>query len=223
MTQAFGIAMREPVTSGDIDRLEEFYRSRGSAVNIEVCPYSDGSLLDAIGSRGYRAFEFSNVHVRQLSSDDCDNRSGRADITARSIDPGEEGIWCRTLVRGFLTGPEIRKEWLDLFAAYCAVEGVTCFLAELDREPIGGGLVLIRDGVAALAATSTLPNRRNLGAQTALLKARLAFAVERNCKLAMVTTMPGTTSERNVQRHGFRVVYTRCKFIREWGSRSPAE
>jgi hypothetical protein len=31
----------------------------------------------------------------------------------------------------------------------------------------------------------------------------------------MVTTMPGTTSQRNAERQGFRVVYTRSKLSRQ--------
>ena len=72
----------------------------------------------------------------------------------------------------------------------------------------------MREGVASLGGASTLPAFRNRGAQTALLQARLAFAVESGCEVAMVTTLPGTTSQRNVERQGFRVVYTRAKLQR---------
>ncbi|HSO74006.1 MAG TPA: hypothetical protein VLU47_04145 [Blastocatellia bacterium] len=45
--------------------------------------------------------------------------------------------------------------------------------------------------------------------------ARLAFAVENGCDLAMVATQPGSGSQRNVERQGFRVVYTRTKFLKQ--------
>jgi len=61
-----------------------------------------------------------------------------------------------------------------------------------------------------------LPAFRNRGVQTTLLHARLAIAAAAGYDLAMTSTQPGSTSQRNVERQSFRVVYTRSKFIREW-------
>jgi hypothetical protein len=52
--------------------------------------------------------------------------------------------------------------------------------------------------------------------QKALLLVRLAVAAENGCDLAMVATQPGSGSQRNVERLGFRVVYTRTKFLKQW-------
>jgi hypothetical protein len=46
--------------------------------------------------------------------------------------------------------------------------------------------------------------------QTALIRARLAFAAAAGCDLAAVNTVPGSVSQRNAERQGFRVVYTRA-------------
>jgi len=89
------------------------------------------------------------------------------------------------------------------------------FLAEVDGQVAGGGVLVMHDGVASLGGASTLPGFRNRGAQTALLRARLAFAAQQGCEIAMVTTLPGSTSQRNVERQGFRVVYTRSKLSRQ--------
>jgi hypothetical protein len=35
----------------------------------------------------------------------------------------------------------------------------------------------------------------------------------------MVITLPGSTSQRNAERQGFRVMYTRSKMVREWNCR----
>ncbi|MFY9569846.1 MAG: GNAT family N-acetyltransferase, partial [Blastocatellia bacterium] len=43
LTQAFGLGLNGPVTEVDLSALEEFYRSHGSAVNIETCPLADPS------------------------------------------------------------------------------------------------------------------------------------------------------------------------------------
>src|SRR5262245_9753606 len=66
VTQAFGLGLNGPVTETDMDRIEEFYRSKDSAVNIETCPLADVSLLKLWNDRGYRAIEYSNVFVRKI-------------------------------------------------------------------------------------------------------------------------------------------------------------
>src|SRR5712691_2058958 len=45
LTQAVGLGLHGPVMDADVDAMEEFYRSRGAPVNIEVCPLADASLL----------------------------------------------------------------------------------------------------------------------------------------------------------------------------------
>jgi len=55
---------------------------------------------------------------------------------------------------------------------------------------------------------------RKRGAQSILIGARLTWAVEQGCDLATTTTQPGSSSQRNYERAGFRVVYTRAKVVR---------
>ena len=91
-------------------------------------------------------------------------------------------------------------------------------MAEIDEVAAGGGMMSIHNGVASLGGAGTLPEFRNRGVQRALILARVAFAAESGCDLAMVATQPGSGSQRNVERQGFRVVYTRMKFVRCWQS-----
>jgi len=88
------------------------------------------------------------------------------------------------------------------------------FQAEDDGRAIAAGALSISGGVALLAGASTIPSARRLGAQSALLAARLAFAAQRGCDVAMVVTLPGSGSQRNAERNGFRVAYTRTKWQR---------
>jgi hypothetical protein len=67
-------------------------------------------------------------------------------------------------------------------------------------------------GVALLAGASTVPSGRGLGAHGLLLSARLQEARRRGCDAAMMVTTPGSTSQRNAERRGFRVAYTRTKW-----------
>jgi hypothetical protein len=53
---------------------------------------------------------------------------------------------------------------------------------------------------------------RRRGLQTALLNARMKYAFENSCDLAMMVALPGSDSQRNAERQGFRIAYTRTKW-----------
>jgi hypothetical protein len=56
--------------------------------------------------------------------------------------------------------------------------------------------------------------------QTALFAARLAWARGQQCDVAVSVTQPGSISQRNIERFGFRVAYTRTKLVKEFLSGS---
>jgi hypothetical protein len=66
--------------------------------------------------------------------------------------------------------------------------------------------------VALLAGASTIPAAREQGAQLALLNSRLRYAAEHGCDIGMLCAEPGSASQRNAERHGFRIAYTRIKW-----------
>ena len=89
------------------------------------------------------------------------------------------------------------------------------FLAELKSDPIGTGALTIAGDVALLAGASTIPAARRQGVQLALLETRLRYAAQQGCTIAMMVTLPGSGSQRNAERHGFRIAYTRTKWQRD--------
>ncbi len=91
---------------------------------------------------------------------------------------------------------------------------MTHFLVEREGVPIAAAALAIYDGVALLAGASTIPAGRRLGAQNVVLGARLVEARRRGCDLAMMVAPPGSASQRNAERRGFRVAYSRTKWMR---------
>lgn len=211
--------MHGKVTAIEIDELEEFYRSRRAPVNIEVCPLADASLVELLAARGYKPIEFSNVLVRALLLDETNaNEAGQRDVHARLATPNEAEAWAQAVARGFMETSDVPPPMRDLFTTIFHTSGTHCFVAEQDGVIIGGGSMNIWDGIAALAGASTLPAYRKRGAQGALLDYRLQFAMKHDCELATVATLPGSASQRNAERNGFRVAYTRTKWLRQWAS-----
>ena len=93
-----------------------------------------------------------------------------------------------------------------------AKEGCTCFLAELDGQPGAAGALNIHDGVALFSGAATVPEMRRRGLQAALLQERMRYAADRGCDLAMMVAEAGSESQRNAERQGFRIAYTRMEW-----------
>jgi len=216
VTQAFGLGLNGPVTESDMAAMEEFYGTHESPINIETCPLADPSLLKMFNERGYRPIEFSNVFARELSESDQNVwPETESRVCVRGATEADAESYSLLVSRSFLETTEISPDLLNIFISCFSAAGAFFFIAEVDGVPAGGGMMSMHQGVATLGGTGTLPEFRNKGVQRALLLARIAEATKAGCDLAMVATGPGSGSQRNVERVGFRVVYTRMKFLKQ--------
>jgi len=73
-------------------------------------------------------------------------------------------------------------------------------------------VLFLDEGVALFGGASTVPEMRRRGLQSALLQTRMRYAFEQGCDLAMMVTEAGSQSQRNAERTGFRIAYTRTKW-----------
>ena len=217
LTQSFGLGMFSIADAGQLDALDAFFVERGAVALYEVSPLADPSLLSLFAERAYRPVELTSLlyqplsRARPSSSSHPDSR-----VTARRIDgqsAAEAEHWAAVSAGGWSETPEIAEFVRALGRVNARAADTHCFMAEVDGQAIGAGAMHVHDGVALLAGASTIPTRRRLGAQRALLAARLRFAVEAGCDLAMMGAAPGSASQRNAERQGFRIAYTRIK----WG------
>lgn len=213
LSQAIGLGMCGPVEEQDIVALEELYRGAGLPARICLCPHADAALFALLGARGYRLTGMESVLARSLALQEA--APDRGETMVRIAGPTEAALWVETVDAGFRgEGEEGDRALLDVFEALFFVPSSTYFLATLGTSVAGGGAVDLSGGVAFLFATSTRHGYRSRGVHTALLQARLAFARERGCDLAVIETAPGSASQRNAERQGFRVVYMRALLVK---------
>jgi Acetyltransferase (GNAT) family len=215
LTHVLGLGMNGPVSTTELEAVEAFYRSRGEAVQIDLCPLADSSLLDLLGQRFYQLVEFNTVLVRPLLNTQS-FRTCSADIDVKAASPVDGRLWASTVATGFLENQEITPKTLDQVDTIFAMPSGTCFLAWINGEPAGGAAMSMCQGLAVLYADSTLPDFRNLGVHTALIQERCDRAIAAACDLAVAATLPGSISQRNYERAGFRPVYTKAILVREW-------
>jgi len=217
LTQTFGLGVFDPVTHAEMEKLEEFFRQRGAQVHHEVSPIADASLLALLNERGYQPIELTSVMYRSIRRGVQLASPRNQKVQARLIREGEEELWARTAAKGWSELTEFADMILELMDITAKRLAGLSFLAELDGRPIASGALLIHEGVALLAGASTIPEGRKQGAQLALLESRLNYGAENGCDLAMMCAAPGSASQRNAERQGFRIAYTRIK----WGLGRP--
>ncbi len=213
LTQTFGLGVFDEVTNDDLDKIEAFFKERNAPVLHEVSPLADASLFALLNERGYQPFEYTSVMFRPMPGEIDLGLPINPKIVTRIIKAGEEKLWARTSADGWATEMEGLADFMFEFGqigARCA--GGFPFLAEIENAPVATGTLFVYDDVALLAGASTVPEGRRQGAQTALLDARLRYAAERGCAIAMMGASPGSGSQRNAEKNGFRIAYTRTKW-----------
>jgi len=205
LTQAVGLGLNGPVSEREVDALEAFFRSRDARISIDFCPLADPGFLEILSRRGYRAAEFNNVLVKRIVGEPI----VLAPRVRRAL-ADEDDLWAHTVGRGYFDQGELTTEEMDVGRAIFAMPGAMCYLAVGESgEPAGGGALAVRDGLATLFADSTIAVYRRRGLHRELIAARLNEAIAQGCDLAMAAALPGSTSQRNFERLGFEVAYTK--------------
>ena len=208
LTHAVGIGLQGPVSAGQIDQIEQFFRSRGARTTIDLCPLADPSVTEMLGERGYGPIEFNNVLVKPLNS-----FSAVPTPRARRALQTESELWSLTVGQGFFEQAELTNEEMDVGRAIFSMPGSLCYLVGEEGQTAGGAAMTIQSGLATLFADSIVTRYRRHGLHQELIAARLADAQARGCDLATASTAPGSTSQRNFERLGFQVVYTKVMLV----------
>ncbi len=211
-THALGLGLAGPVTEADVERMEEFYRLRGAGVTVDVCPYADSTLPETLAKRNYKAAEFTNVLVRATSAGEQIPEAAALPHT-RVRSASEAEIYAETVVRGFFGRDDVSAEERNLGRILAAMPGTLTYFALVDGVPAGCGQLALHGGGATCYGDSTLTAHRRRGTHTALIRARLAEAAARGCDLITAGTQPGSISQRDYERQGFQVAYTKVTMV----------
>jgi hypothetical protein len=212
LTQTFGLGLFDPPSDDDMAALERFFRDRGAAVHHETSPVAGQELVKRLVDRGYHPLEYTSVLYQPIAAEGLGVASD-GPMRVRRIDAAEHEVWTRTFVEGWSDTAGLADFLNEAGRIQAHVPGAHRFLATEEGRPVAAGGLFVHDTVALLAGASTVPSARQRGAQLALLDARLRFAAAAGCDLAMMGALPGSGSQRNAERNGFRIAYTRVKWV----------
>jgi len=212
--RATGCGLDRPFIKDDVDRIEQFYRDHKAPSQVDLTPLHPPDVFEMFKEQGYSIAELNNVLYRKLGPqekypdppDHCEIRpshDGESDLTGSIVETAFFPDGAPEAFRG-LIAPLYQMENARPFVATIEGKLVAC----------GTGLVIPEHKVFALCGAGTLSDFRGRGLQTALLRARMTAAITAGCEYAVVVTQGGTTSQRNAERLGFRVAYSKVTVIK---------
>ncbi len=205
LTQVRGVGMAGMTPESDVDEIESFFEERMAPVAIVINPFTDAALLTHLARRGYDFGAFENVMVRGVTSSD---RGLFPEVTL--ADNSED--WCRVMVEAFYD--EDSPMGMELARILFALPKRRNLIVWAEDDGAGAAQLEIHDGLGVLQCDGTVPRYRGKGVQTRLIQARVALAAEAGCDLVTADTAPGSQSQRNYERLGFQVAYTKVTLIK---------
>jgi GNAT superfamily N-acetyltransferase len=200
------------------DAVEREMDARGVLVQVEVSTLAGPTLMAYLTHRGYVLVGFENVLGLRLPVTSPPVEG----VDVKPCAAAEFDEWLDVTVDGFAhpdavgvrSHEDFPREGVAGALRDMAGAGTESFLAYVDGRPAGGASMRCAEGVAQLTGASTVPAYRRRGVQAALLGDRLRRAGAAGCDVAVVSTLPGSTSQKNVQAKGFALLYARATLVR---------
>jgi ribosomal protein S18 acetylase RimI-like enzyme len=200
VNRVYGLWPEDAARAGDI---AAFYREHAVSGWLELAP-AEGfeHLAAALAKVGAAQTGFHTVLCgRPLPGE-------RAEIDVERAQDSK--LFADVLLRGHGVPDTARARDLSSVRRWTEIDGWHLYLARVDGEPAGAALLVVDGGLAYLANASTLPEFRRRGVQTALIAARIADASAAGCEEVCSGATFGSTSQRNLQRAGLAVAYTKA-------------
>ena len=136
-------------------------------------------------------------------------REGVSDVEVTPVRGSEIEEWVRAVATGFeetnstVDAHRLTQAQLDTFYCLGFADGAQAFMARINGEVAGGGVLHVRGRTAYLRSTSCRFKFRRRGVQAALMRARLQVAMGKGCTLVFSSTETRGVSARNLGRFGF--------------------
>jgi ribosomal protein S18 acetylase RimI-like enzyme len=213
--RATGVGLDRPFTAEDLQQVQHFYAAHRAPSQVDLCPMHGPEVFELFKERGYAIAELNNVLYRQLDVGEKFPPAPAGCEVRRS--PIEEAQVTGAIVESAFFPDGAPQAFRGLITPLYQMKQALAFAATVDGKLVacGTGLVIPEHKVFALCGAGTLAEFRGRGLQTALLRARLGAAVEAGCEYAVLVTQGGTTSQRNAERLGFRVAYSKVTVIKK--------
>jgi GNAT superfamily N-acetyltransferase len=208
-----GFGLNGDVLTSDIEAAEDFARRNAncSTVHFELSPFCNQSLLAILQERGYTLDHFLAVWILYLDDwGPTKDRSKIGDVSLVKVTANESYEWARTVALGFSSDSHTTEESIESVRCFLNLPNSAAFLLKEKEKGVAGGNLAITDKLGEMFLTSTLESHRGKGYQNLLIEERIRFAKSKGCTHMTVTTKPNTSSARNMEKNGFKLIYNKA-------------
>lgn len=203
--RVMGLALADAASIPDILRL---YREYGARPVFDLSPYTtplfweQPNLMSELARHGFYHGAF---HQMLYGLPTADVPAPPPDVVVKEIGVQQAREFGHVYEQVWGSGDQIR--------VLLGVPAFRCYLAYVDSEPAGLGVLHIVDGAASMANGLTIPAARRRGCQLALLHRRIRDAALSGCDLLVSQCRPGGTSQSNQLRAGFAIAGSKAWWV----------
>lgn len=186
----------------DLSVMPDFYRDRTKVWEATISPFAGTEVVHQVIGMGAKLQQYENVTYRTLS-----DLPSKSDFDIREMTSSEEReLWGKVANQGFFG--DLKNEMTEQLGFIMAnMPKTSRYMAFVDGEPAGTASSFLSDGSVAFGGGAVLPQFRGKGLHAAMIAHRL-HAAPADCDVAILEATPGSTSQRNAERFGFRVGFT---------------
>ncbi|HEX2622818.1 MAG TPA: GNAT family N-acetyltransferase [Phototrophicaceae bacterium] len=191
-----------------LDEIIDWYRANQRECRFDITPgHVSEKLLAALAKRGFYQSGFQNALYASAQFDNA--YVPPQDIIVRRIPPGDKDLMADVYATGFNLAAKLQPAMKDSLKALFASPAARFYGAHINDKLVATGVLFISDSVGYLASGATLPNYRNKGCQGALIQQRITDAALDQCDLVAAQTSFASSGQRNLEKAGLRVAYTK--------------
>ncbi|RFB13496.1 N-acetyltransferase [Bacillus sp. HNG] len=192
-----------------IEPILHFYKQKDIPVRFELTPgHVSSELLTHLSNKGLYQHDFHTTLYSELYP--LPESENLSKVTIRELKKDEFALYAEMYTKGFGMPSFLKDGVAQNNQVLYNDENWTFFLACIEDEPAGIGVLFSKNGIGTLASATTLPEFRNQGIQTALIKQRMQKALEQDCRLFVGQAKFGSVSQNNMERAGMRIGYTKA-------------
>lgn len=207
---------RVTITSDDdlahLEELLAWYAAHHTPCRFDlVPPLMPSDAPKRLTALGYYASGFKSVLYGTPQAINFGDGAPRSSALVRLVASEGKDVLTETYLDGFEIpqGIEARIFMGESLRPLVGHPDMHFLFALVNGEIAGMGALYLHERVGYLAGASTLPAYRGLGCQTALLRERMRLAAEAGCDLLIGNAAVGSVSQRNMEKAGLRLAYTR--------------
>ena len=192
--------------------LGEWYAQHDTTLRVDVTPQAASDVLfTSLHDAGLAHVGFFGALYATPDMVAAEAAGSRADVI---IEPAEIDEYTSVYVEGLVYPAAAVATMSTSVLVLSSIPGVHLFRARIGARTVGVGLLRVCDRTAYLAAASTRVDARGRGAQLALIAHRAELAASLGCDLVVGHAAFGSSSQRNLERAGLRMAYTKALWAR---------